>query len=138
MADLSITAANVIASSAAVLRREYNASAAITAGQLVYLNASNQWALVDSNAAVTGNALTDTVGIALNAAANNQPLDVCVSDTDFTPGATLTNGGTVYSSVNAGAITADVPTTGAYPRVVGINKSTSKMNLRPIASGAVI
>ncbi len=63
---------------------------------------------------------------------------MCVKDTAFTPGGTLTNGTAVYSSVTAGGITHDVPTTGAYPTVLGIAKSASVMNLNPTSSGAVI
>jgi hypothetical protein len=138
MADIAITAASVLASSAAQIRKEYTAGATITAGQAVYLNTSNQWVLLDLNAAATGNGITDLRGIALHGASSGQPLAVCVSDTDFTPGGTLTNGTVVYGSNTAGGITHDVPTTGAYPVVLGIPKSTTKMNLQPFASGAVI
>jgi len=139
MADISITAASVLASAAAVVRREYNIGyAGATAGQHVYLNTSNVWVLVDSNAAVTGNELTAMSGILLNGGGVGQPGVVCVSDTAFTPGGTLTNGVAVYSSTTAGGITHDVPTTGAYPRFLGLPKSTTVMNLQPCASGVVI
>lgn len=139
MAAIAITAASVLASSAAVIRKEYTAGATITAGQVVYLNTSNQWVLADSDAAATGNGITDLRGIALNGAASGQPLSVCVSDTDFTPGGTLTNGLAVYLFTTAGAISqADIPSTGAYPVCLGVAKSTTKMNLNPTASGAII
>lgn len=138
MADISITAANVVASSSATILRNYNFGATVTAGQAVYLTTSNTWALIDSNAAVTGNELATVKGIALGGGASGQPAAVCIKDTDFTPGGTLTNGTAVYSSVTAGGITHDVPTTGAYPTVLGIAKSTTKLNLNPTASGAVI
>lgn len=138
MADISITAASVLASATAVIRREYTAGATITAGQLVYLNASNQWVLADANAAATGNGITDLRGIALNGASSGQPLSVCVEDSDFTPGGTLTNGSAVYGSNTAGGITHDVPGSGAYPVSLGVAKSASKMNLKTCASGAVI
>ena len=139
MADISITAASVLASSAAVIRKEYNFGyAAATAGQHVYLDASNLWQKVDSNAASTGNELTATAGITLNAGGIGQPASVCVYDTGFTPGGTLTNGSTVYSSTTAGGVTHDVPASTAYPRVLGIAKSTTVMFLNPTASGVVI
>ena len=138
MSDISITAANVAASSTATIRREYTAGTTITAGQAVYLNSSNQWALLDLNAASTGNGISDTRGIALNGASLNQPMSVCIADTDFTPGGTLTNGTMVYGSNTAGGITHDIPTTGAYPVSLGIPKSTSKMVLNITASGVVI
>lgn len=139
MANLSITAANVIASSSAVIRREYKAGATITAGQLVYLDANSVWQLVDSDAAATGNAVNDLRGIALNGAAANQPLSVCTQDLGgFTVGATLTNGTTYYASTTAGAIANDVPTTNAYPTIVGVARSAALLVLNPTASGVVI
>lgn len=138
MAAISITAANVLASSAAVIRREYTSGATVTAGQLVYLNASNQWALVDIDANL-GCGVSDLRGITLNGASSGQPLAVCTSDTAFTPGGTLSNGLVVYGSVTAGGITyADIPGANAYPVVVGIAKSTTVLNLNPFASGAII
>ncbi len=139
MADISITAASVLASATAVRRREYNFGfAAATAGLHVYLDPSNLWQKVDSNASATGNGIADLVGITLNGGGIGQPADVCVSDTDFTPGGTLTNGAPVYSSATAGGITHDVPASTAYPRFLGLAKSTTKMNFNPVASGAVI
>jgi hypothetical protein len=142
MADLSVTAASVAASSSADIVRQYNFGATVTAGQVVYLDetiATPTWKLLDRDAAATGNELTTKKGIALNGGASGQPAAVCVKDTDFTPGATLTNGITIYSSDTAGGITsADIPTTGDYPTVLGVAKSTTKMNLNPTSSGAVI
>lgn len=139
MADISITAASVLASAAAVIRREYNFGyASATAGQHVYLDSSNTWQKVDDNAAVTGNELTALSGITLNGGGTGQPAVVCVSDTAFTPGGTLTNGSAVWSSNTAGGITHDLPVTGAYPRFLGLPKSATVMNLQPCASGVVI
>ncbi len=139
MADISITAASVLASAQATIRREFNFGyAAATAGQHVYLDTSNLWQKVDANAGATGNELTALSGIALNGGGIGQPASVCVADPGFTPGGTLTNGSTVYSSNTAGGITHDVPVTGVYPRSLGIPKSTTVMNLQPVASGVII
>jgi hypothetical protein len=140
MADISITAASVVASSSALVVRNYNFGATVTAGQAVYLDTSTfTWKLIDRDAAVTGNELATSKGIALNSGASGQPAAVCVKETDFTPGGTLSNGLAVYASDTAGGITqADIPTTGDYPTVLGLAKSTSKMNLNPTSSGAVI
>lgn len=138
MADISITAASVLASSTAQIEAGYKFGATVTAGQVVYLNSSNQWALLDMNAAATGNGITDKRGIALNGGASGQPAAVVLEDSDFTPGGTLTNGSAVYGSTNAGAITHDVPASGSYPVYLGQAKSTSKMVLKINASGAVI
>lgn len=139
MADIVVTATSVKASSNANLRRDFNFGAAVTAGQLVYLDVNNLWQLADSNAAVTGNVLTDLRGIALDGGANGQPAVVCINDSDFTPGATLTNGVSYYGSPNAGAIApaADI-ISGNYPVFLGIAKSTTKLNLAPVPGGTVI
>lgn len=139
MADITITAANVAKSSTGTFLSQYTAAVAVTAGQAVYLNSSNQWALIDTNAAATGNGITDVRGIALTSAPGaSQPLVVLTEDSDFTPGGTLTNGSAVYGSTTAGGITHDVPTTGAYPVYLGQAKSTTKMVLKINASGAII
>lgn len=139
MAAIAITAANVLASAAAVFSREYSFGyAAATAGQLVYRNSSNQWALVDLDGNL-GTGLNDFRGITYNGGGLNQPAVVVTSDPDFTPGGTVSNGLVVYGFTTAGAISfADIPTTAAYPVVVGIAKSATKMNLNIFASGAVI
>ena len=138
MADISITAANVLGSSTAVRLSQYKAGATITAGQIVYLNSSNQWALLDLNAAATGNGITDVRGIAECGASSGQPLSVVTEDSDFTVGGTLTNGSALYGSTTAGGITHDVPGSGSYPVYVGQAKSTTKAVIKFNASGAVI
>lgn len=138
MAAISITAASVVASAAATIRREYAFAATVTAGQLVYLNSSNQWALCDTDGGL-GTGINDLRGIAINGGAINQPAAVCTDDPDFTFGGTLSNGLAIYGFTTAGAITfADIPTTAAYPIYVGIAKSTTKGILRPMASGVII
>lgn len=139
MADISVTPASVVASSGGTILNQYNFGATVTAGQTVYLDTTtNTWKLVDANAAVTGNEVATVKGIALCGGASGQPASVCIKDTDFTPGGTLTNGSPVYSSVTAGGIAHDVPGAGAYPTILGVAKSTTKMNLNPTSSGAVI
>ena len=141
MAVLSVTAASVLASTNAstVIRREYNfGAAAMTAGLAVYLDANNVWQKLVSSAAV-GNGIADLRGITLNGGGIGQPAVVCTFDTDFTPGATLTNGIAVYGSTTAGGITqGDIPTTAAYPVFLGVAKSATKLVLNICASGAVI
>lgn len=135
MSDLSITAANVAASNTAIIERRYPFGATVTQGQVVYLDSNNRWQLGDASA-VTGNNVEDKRGVALVSGANGQPAVVCVKDTDFTPGATLSNGAVYAVSTNAGNIAdiADI-TSGNYPVFVGIAKSTSKLNLNPTAAG---
>lgn len=139
MAALSITAASVLGSSTATRYSQYKSAAAITAGQLVYLNTSNTWALVDSDASL-GTAATDVRGIAENSAPGaGQPLTVVTADSSFTIGATSTNGATIYASVTAGGLTiAEIPGAGAKPIVVGIMSSTTTAVINIFATGVVI
>lgn len=137
MADISITAGNVLASTTADIERRFKYGATITAGQAVFLDDSLLWQLYDSNLG-TGYEATRRRGVALVGGASGQPGVVVMKDADFTPGGTLTNGGAVFASTTAGGITHDVPASGAFPVVLGIAKSASKMNLNPTASGAVM
>ena len=138
MADVSVTAASVAFSTQAVIRREYTFGETVTVGQVVYLNSSNQWMKTDSNAGTSGNLLTDLRGIAVAAGNLNQPAAVCTSDPGFTVGGTIVNGTSYYTSNTAGAISNTVPTTGDYPTFLGLAKSTTVLNLNPIATGVVI
>lgn len=139
MAAISITAANVLGSSLATRLSQYKSAAAITAGQLVYLNTSNAWALVDSDASL-GTAANDVRGIAENSAPGaGQPLTVVTADPNFTIGATSTAGSTIYASTTAGGITiADIPTTGAKPIVIGILNSTTTAVINIFGTGVQI
>lgn len=138
MADIAVTAASVLASSVAVTSKQYNFGATVTAGQLVYLNSSNLWVLADSDASATGNGVTDVRGFALNGGANGQPATVVLEDVTYTPGGTLANGVPYFSGSNAGGFTATIPTTGNYPVFLGIAKSTTTMNLKPVAGGTIV
>lgn len=123
-ADLSVTAASVVPGSKAKTT-VYTAGATITAGQAVYFDSSaGTVKLADANASATTAAV---IGIAANGASSGQPVSVITEDDDFTPGATLTTGTVYILSATAGGIApvADL-TTGWYPGVVFIAKSTTK------------
>jgi hypothetical protein len=139
MADISITAASVLASANAAPLKQYNFGATVTAGQVVYLDADNKWQLTDSNASAAGNNATSIVGIALVGGANNQPGVVVTRDINFTPGGTLTNGIAYYVSPNAGAIApvGDIGS-GNYATVLGVARSTTILNLNPTPSGIAV
>jgi hypothetical protein len=135
MADLSITAANVIAGSDAV-RESGTAGATITAGQAVYLDTTDmKYKLADSNGAA---ALRVPNGIALHGAANNQPI-VLQKDGDLTIGATMVAGVAYYLSDTPGGIcpVADLAS-GEYPCIVGIAKSTSVLSVHIQPSGVAL
>ena len=127
MANISITAANVVAADNAA-RSDGVAGEAITAGQLVYRSStSKKWLLADADA-VSAEA-RKAVGIALNGAALNQPLAVA-SAGDITLGEVLTAGTAYYLSDDPGALCplADV-TGGDYICLLGLAKSTSVLAL---------
>lgn len=126
MADLTITAANVIAGATAKLGSG-TAGAAITAGQpLYYDSTSGTYKPADSDASA---ATADCVGIALHAAATGQPLQFAKSGA-VTIGATLTAGTAYYLSSNPGGICplADVGT-GERVVLLGLASSTSVREL---------
>ena len=133
MADLTITAASVLPGSNAK-KKTGTAGASITAGQTVYLDSSdNKYKLFDADSATA--AARELAGIALNNAANGQPLTVQYEG-DITIGATVVAGVTYVGSDTAGGImpTADVET-GDYVTVIGIGISTTQIRMKLIASG---
>lgn len=134
MADISVTAGNVVSGSNAVTENGF-AGAAITAGQMVYRDAAGLYQLADSNGAA---ALRVPRGVALNSAGANQPLAIQRSG-DITIGGTLTEGVTYYLSDTPGGICAlaDVGS-GEYACIVGIAKSTSVLAIGINASGATL
>lgn len=135
MAALTITAANVLPGSNAETRQG-TAGATITQGQVVYLDsATNTYKLADTNGAA---ALRSPAGIALNGASAGQPLMVQTGG-DITIGATLTAGTAYYLGGTAGTI---VPvgdlTTGDYPVIIGIAKSTTVLAVKIVESGVAL
>ncbi len=136
MADLSITAANVLSGSGAKIRNG-KAGATITAGQVVYFDPADQrFKLADcDNASAT---VREAAGIALNGAATGQPLAVQY-DGEIALGTVLTAGVTYYLSPNPGGIApvADLGS-GDYPTVLGLAESTSVLRLSIAAAGAAL
>ena len=134
MADLSITAASVIASSAA--RRISKAAAStITAGQVVYLNSSGTVAPADANASA---ATAAVLGLAENGGGAGQRISVITQDPALVIGATVAVGDILVLSATAGGIApaADL-TTGHYATVLGVAVSTTAINFDPLAAGAI-
>lgn len=136
MADLSITAADVAAGSDSVQERG-TAGATITAGQVVYKDASDgKYKLADADASTS--AERTPLGIALNGAADGQPLTIHKLG-DLTLNAVLTAGTTYYLSPTPGGICplGDV-LSGDYPCVIGIAKSTTVLAVKINASGVAL
>lgn len=135
MADITITAANVIAAST-VQKRAGIAGATVTAGQVVHRDATTgRYVLSDADAVGIG-AVTE-FAIALNGAANGQPLQVALRG-DVTLGG-MTAGTSYYLSPNPGGIAprADV-VTGDNVILLGVAKSTTVLALAPIVSGVTL
>lgn len=135
MADLSITAASVVAGSGAK-KVTGTAGASITAGQVVYLDSSTStYKLADTDSATA--AVRSPAGIALNGAASGQPITVCTSG-PVTIGATVAVGDVYYLSGTAGGLApvADVAA-GDYPCIIGICTSTTVLDVKIHEAGAV-
>ncbi|MEQ9634807.1 MAG: hypothetical protein RLW68_01850 [Devosia marina] len=123
MADISITAANVVKGSNAVVEPG-TAGATITAGQVVYKDAADgKYKLADADSATA--AAKAPRGIALNGASDGQPLSIIRSG-DVTIGATVTAGTAYYLSPTPGGIApvADV-LSGDDVVLIGLAKSAS-------------
>lgn len=128
MADLTVTAASVLASASGTIIR-VTAGETITAGMPVMKDTADN---NEYKKAQGTSALENAEGIALNNASDGQPLSVCTNDTSFTPGATVAVG-VVYavSVATAGGIAPITDlTTGGYTTIVGVGKTTSTIDLQ--------
>ena len=136
MADLTITAANIVAgSNADVEHGKFGAT--ITAGQLIYKDpATGKYLLSDSNSATAAAKAVD--GMALNGGGDNQPVAVLKSG-DVTMGAVLTAGAAYYLSETPGGIqpVADLAS-GETVVQIGLAKSTSVLAFRVQAPGVTL
>jgi hypothetical protein len=135
MADISITAANVVAGSGASTTQG-TAGETIAAGKtVVFDEAAKKWKLADSNGVA---AIRVPQGIALNGASLNQPLNV-VKSGPVTIGATLTPGVAYYQSDTPGGIcpVADVGS-GEYATIVGMATSATVLDVDIQASGVAL
>lgn len=136
MADLTITAANVVAGTGANIGTG-TANASITAGQVLYLDSTTgRYGLADNNSASA--AVRAPVGIALHATASGQPIAFLTSG-PITIGATMTAGVAYYLSDTAGGIcpVADLAS-GEYPSIIGIATSTTVLDVKFHSSGVAL
>lgn len=136
MADITVTAANVVAGSNSSVAHGAAGETIAQGKTVVFDDTVKKWKLADSNTATA--ALRVPQGISLNSAALNQPLAVHKSG-DITIGATLTAGVTYYQSDTPGGIcpVADVGS-GEYATVIGIAKSTTVLAVNIQASGVAL
>jgi hypothetical protein len=136
MADITITAANVLAGAGAETENG-TLGATATAGQALYKAAADgRWYLADNNAASAE--VRQAKGIALNGGAAGQPVRVLKSGL-CTIGGTMTAGVTYYLSDTPGGICpiADVGS-GEYSCIVGIATTTSILDVRFQYSGVAL
>lgn len=135
MADLIPVEADVQHQAGATLLNGI-AGAAITAGDPVYIDASdnNEVKVADANLSAAAAA---GVGIAVNSAAEGQPVQYQTSG-DLDLGVTLAIG-TIYTVSPDGGIQphGDLAT-GDFTCILGIGKTTALLNMNVFAGGVVI
>lgn len=133
MADLTITAANVVGSDNSTQEKAL-AGETIAAGKAIYVSSTTKkFMLADSNSA-TAEAKVAT-HIALNGAALNQPV-IGHKSGDLTIGATLTVGATYFLSDTPGGICPDADVgSGENVCQVGIAKTTSVLSVKFVTPG---
>ena len=135
MAAETITAANVRTSNATPKR--ILAGVALTQGQTIAKDATTKKAiLADANGSADAKV---TLGVTTNAAAADQWVEYENEDPDFTPGFAVQPGQPYVQSATAGGIclAADLAA-GHAGTFLGIGKTTTKLNLKIIAGGAVV
>lgn len=134
MANLSITAANVIPTNTLFVRG--TAAAAIAAGELIAKTAEGL-KLADANGAA---AVQRVDGIAVSSAATGQPLNYLEADENLTLGASGVEVPVdVYVLSNTPGrmcLKSDL-TSGSKVIFVAVGKGDGKVNFRPLAGGAV-
>jgi hypothetical protein len=135
MADLSITAANVAyVSGGNGVKKKGIAGGTITAGMPLYVIAATGKLGIAAN---TSAVLAECVGIAMNSASDNQPVNYQDGGT-INPGATV-GVGKLYVLSAAGLISpVDDVTTGDFVTYLGagITAATFEINLHPLAVAA--
>lgn len=135
MADLVITAANVVKTSGVSV--EGTAGATITAGTPIRIDASDSNELKESDC--TTSATTAGVdGIALNNASDGQPLTYLKSGGVMNLGATLAVGKIYVLSTSGGIAPVDDLTTADYTTVLGVATTTALITLAITASGVQV
>lgn len=133
MADLSITATQVLGVGS-YTSQVHDAGAAITAGQALYLDSSNDWQLADANVSATEAA---AIGIALNGGGVGQPVKAITAGcVNLGAGAAAAAGEVYVVSATAGSIAADGDIgTGLYKTILGVGIGSNQVQLSINASG---
>lgn len=132
MADVTVTAANVVPAAGANVQK-VTAGATVTAGQAVYKDATASSKAKPCDADAEASAVC--AGIALSSASLDQPLFIATGgDVGF--GAIFTVGTTYCVSTTAGGIAPEADlTTGDYKSILGVATTTSNLRLNIFNSG---
>ncbi len=135
MADLVITAANVVRTSG--IKVEAIAGETITAGQAIYIDTSdsNEMKLSDCTTSAT-TAVVD--GIALDGASDGQPIVYLKAGGVLNPGATVAVGKIYVLSASGAIAPVDDLTSADYTTIIGYATTTSSMTLTLDASGVQV
>lgn len=129
MADITITAANVVKGSNA--KTKYGVGGAtIAQGKVLYRDATTGKMLLADAGALATLPLNADYGIALQGVSDNQPIEF-LTEGDITIGATLVVGETYVVSETAGGIApiGDL-LTGDFTCLVGIAKTTAILSVK--------
>ena len=133
MAELSVTPANVVATSTTRVARG-TAGATITAGMPIYIDTAASDVLKPCDADVLASSVC--AGIALHGAASGQPIQYAVSgDITFS---TMTVGAVYFvSQTTAGSLCLDTDLlTGDYITVIGVATTATNLKLGITSSSA--
>ena len=136
MADLSITASNVVAAAAATKSRIVSGTTTLTAGMAVYKDTSdsNEYKASDANAS----GAAGCGGVMLCTADDGQPGQVITSGT-LTVGAGVTVGEVYCVSPNPGGICpkSDL-VTGEFVTIIGVGLTSTTIKVAIIESGVAV
>ena len=107
----------------------------IVQGDVLYADSTDggDLKLADSSALLTA----AVVGIALNAAADKQPMDYIKSGT-LSVGSVTTLGATYFLSTTAGQIIDTLPASGEFSVVLGIGLTSSTFKVGIVVSGVAV
>lgn len=138
MANIAVTAANVLAAAGAQIDNGRTSTAAITVGQTVYLDATtNTYKLADADLSAAAGKLA---GVALSATpgTGGQPISVLTGG-NYNPGGTVVVGTVYVLSATAGALcpAADLAS-GMYSNILGIATTASNILVGILNSGVAV
>jgi len=138
MANVTITSASVVPSSDAVYGTG-TAGESIAVGDMVYLDSgTTKLKLAASDDDIVTDATMVAVGMSMNDASLDQPVNYLIEDPALAMGSALTSG-TVYMVSFTGGKVAPVADLGVaeYLTVVGVSNSATELNLKIVPGGVL-